>query len=83
MTDNLYTVKPGLRVYVDQSEHPIHDDVQSMGARLLLDNGDIAEVQIARVGDELIVIANGDYRFSRTPEGYARVSVLPTPKEAK
>jgi hypothetical protein len=85
MTDKLAPLKPGLRVYVDQSQHPVHDDVQSMGARLLLDNGDIAEVQIAHVADHLNIVVAGQLVITRDAagRGFHHLQVIPTPKETK
>jgi hypothetical protein len=71
----------GMRVTVDGTTHPIHDNVPSMSATLVYATGEIAEVQIALHKGTLVVIAAGDVEFSRTPrENFARLQVFPTPK---
>ena len=83
-SDPLEALHPGLRVYVDQSQHPIHDDVQSMGARLLLEDGQIAEVQIADVGGYLNIVVAGQLVIERDAmgRGFHRLQVVPTPKDS-
>lgn len=83
MTDTLAALRPGLRVYVDQSEHPIHDDVQSMGARLMTEDGKTAEVQIAKTGDDLTVVIAGDNHMRRDRRGNWIITVTPTKKETE
>lgn len=69
----------GLRVVVDGTSHSIHDDVPSMSATLRY-APEVAEVQIARVGFELVVIVAGDVEISRDQRGFLRLSVQPTTK---
>lgn len=70
-----------MRVYVDGSTHPVHDDATGLKAVLVLEDGSICEVQIGQVGDALNIIVAGD---SDAPDydarGNLRVYVTPVAK---
>lgn len=72
----------GLRVVVDGTTHPIHDDVRTMSATLRYAPNEVAEIQIARAGSELVVIVAGDVVIDRDQRGHLRLMVAPTPTGA-
>jgi hypothetical protein len=66
----------GLRVYVEDSEPPVHDGATSV--RVTLTEGDdVAEVQVALVGTGLVIIAAGDVHQDRDQRGFVRLRVSP------
>jgi len=69
--------RPGFRIWVDGTQHPIHDDPSGLSARLLEDDGAVAEVQVARNGRELLVILAGDAVVTEDRRGNTMVRVFP------
>lgn len=68
---------PGFRVWVDGTQHPIHDHPSGLVARLLLATGEVAEVQVIRNGPDLVVVIGGEVEVGRDPRGNTRVMVYP------
>ena len=66
-----------LRVLVDPSEHSIHDGAETVSIVLEVEGG-TAEVQVARSGPSLVVIAAGSVDRDTDPRGNARLRVWPT-----
>lgn len=68
----------GLRIQVDGSTtHPIHDDASGVRVILVLASGETAEVQVAKVGTELVVIAAGTVDQDEDQRGNTRLRVFP------
>lgn len=61
-----------MRVTVDRTTHPIHDDVPYVSAQL----SETGEVQVAQVGQDLIVIISGQVEQDTDPWGNLRIRVL-------
>jgi len=71
-----------MRVHVDGSNHPIHEDATGVRMTLVLEDGQSCEVQVGQVGDALNVIlagfhgipdtdARGNTRIYLEPDGVA------------
>ena len=67
------------RVFVDGDPVPHHSAV-GLRAVLVTHDGELAEVQVAKVGDGLSVAIAGDWDQATTREGHLIVRVEPTRK---
>lgn len=72
-----WTEPAGLRVYVDGTPAS-HQSAQGVRVVLAYSTGEVAEVQVAKVGDALVVIAAGEVQGDRDPKGHTRLRVWPT-----
>jgi hypothetical protein len=68
-----------MRVVVDGSQHPIHDDSPSLGAVATDPDGHLVEVQVADLGDgSLNIIVSGLTAVDRDHRGNLRIHVVST-----
>lgn len=81
MSTNATLDVPTLHVTVDGTTHPVHEDAQSLKAVLRLEDGTLAEVQVAKVGEYLNVIVAGQLVIQRDANGSGVhiLQVIPTP----
>ena len=69
----------GMRVTVDDTTHPIHDNVRSLKAIFTDATGETCEVQVARLGGRLHIVIAGDVDNPvRDPRGNTLIAVYPT-----
>lgn len=68
----------GMRVQVDGTTHPIHDGATGVNVTLTFASGEIAQVQVAKVGSELVLIVAGDIATDQDPRGNFRARIAPT-----
>lgn len=67
----------GLRIIIDGTP------AQSRGARIVLEDGHgTAEVQVAHVGREIVVVVAGLYGSAINDRGHLLITVAPTPGSA-
>jgi len=67
----------GFRVYIDGDPQAHHS---AQGVRVVLRDGeDVAEVQVAKVGSDIVVVAAGLWGHTVNDRGHLLVSVAPTP----
>jgi hypothetical protein len=68
-----------MRVVVDGTTHPIHDDSPSLGAVARDPEGHLTEVQVADLGNgELNIIVFGNTRVDHDHRGNLRIHVVST-----
>lgn len=67
----------GLRIVVDGTTHPIHDDATGAKVTLVYATGETAEVQVVKAGAELVVIVAGTVDQDRDSRGNVRLRVFP------
>lgn len=67
----------GLRVHIDGSQHPIHDNVQALTATLNLGEDGSCQVLVGRVGSELVINVAGAVYQDRDARGHVRLIVAP------
>lgn len=73
-----------MRVHIDGTTHPIHDDAISLSATFSSEDDGSVEVQVAHIvnrGDYLHVVAGGEVEQWVDDRGFTHLRVYPTKAE--
>lgn len=69
----------GVRITVDGTTHPVHEDATGVSIVYRFATGEVAEVQVAKVGTELNLIVAGDVgRPDTDARGNFRMRIAPS-----